>query len=238
MITCTWASNRDVHTFASPPHSRLTNLTSCPSANELTQERVPVTHVVDMHRKSTFGLWFYLARGCSNLTYSVGRALVAHNRLDAALQAAELKGCEADCVYAQLLALRDVAWLDVIRNTTNATLEHAVRNVRACPAAQTRTQAHLYGNPWSERLVMDYATDRFDTALLLRQSTGNFKGKTKFHTEVWMLSALHTSSVHDNLGDYAARFYCHDDPCRELRIVDARGGGCLVCDNCTEHCTT
>lgn len=238
MITCTWAANRDVRTFASPPHSRLTNLTSCPSANELTQERVPVTHAVDMHRKSTFGLWFYLARGCSNLSYSVGRTLVAQNRLDAALQAAELEGCTSKCAYAQLLALRDAAWLDAIRNVSNSTLEHAVCNVRACPAAQTRTQAFLYGDPWSERLVMEYAMDRFDTALLLRQSTGNFRGKSKFHTEVWMLSTLHTSIVHDNLNDYAGRFYCRDDPCRELRIVDARGGGCLVCDNCTEHCVT
>ena len=238
MITCTWAPNRDVHTFASPPHSRLTNLTSCPSENEFAQERVPITHVVDMHRLRSFGLWFYLARGCSNLTYSVGRTLVAHNRLEAALRSAELEGCAADCAHAELLALRDSAYLDTIRNTPNATLAHAVRNVRTCPAAQTRAQAYLYGDPWSEQLVMDYAMDRFDTAMLLRQPTGNFKGKSKFHTEIWMLSTLHTAIIHEDLSNFAGRFYCRHEPCRELRIVDARGGGCLVCDDCTEHCIT
>ena len=87
--TCAPAHGRDATTFASAPRTRLFNQTTCTDGQEVFEDELPVTHVVDMYRNITFGLWFYHARGCSNLTYRMGPTLVAHNRLDAAIQSIE-----------------------------------------------------------------------------------------------------------------------------------------------------
>jgi len=50
---------------------------------------LPVTHVGGPHRGPTDsgGLWFYYARGCSDLLWDMGRTLVARNRVHAAVLA-------------------------------------------------------------------------------------------------------------------------------------------------------
>ena len=43
---------------------------------------LPVTHTVAPHE---YGLWFYYARGCSDMLWNVGRTILARNRCHAAL---------------------------------------------------------------------------------------------------------------------------------------------------------
>ena len=53
---------------------------------------LPVTHTAPrpaQHYRVEHGVWFYYARGCSELFYNVGKTLAAQNRIDAALQLAE-----------------------------------------------------------------------------------------------------------------------------------------------------
>ena len=69
-------------------------------------QRLPVTHrstrkpalslgkvvsrVSNLHHRLEHGVWFYYARGCSDLYYSVGNMLAASNKVDAALQLATM----------------------------------------------------------------------------------------------------------------------------------------------------
>ena len=46
---------------------------------------LPVTHVRDAHTALGAGIWYYYARGCSDLHWNAGRTLLARNRVHAAL---------------------------------------------------------------------------------------------------------------------------------------------------------
>ena len=234
--TCARASGRDASTFAAAPRTRLFNQTTCTDGREVFEEEVPVTHVVDMFRNITFGLWFYLARGCSNLTYRMGPTLVAHNRLDAAIQSGLAPPCLGDCVQERLYELKGAARYNVIRSLRNDTFAHAVGDVQACPDEQTRMQAYLYGDIWAEPLIMERAMYRYQSVLLLEQPTGNYLGPVKFHTEVWMLSPHRTVDIHWHIHAYTHLFRCRGVPCKRLWLQRALHGTCLVCDGCTEHC--
>ena len=76
--------------------------TSCAPNEELghSHKLLPVTHVRDAYSYSVsrgMGIWYYYARGCSDLYWNTGRTLLARNRIHAALLAeARLRGVAVD----------------------------------------------------------------------------------------------------------------------------------------------
>jgi hypothetical protein len=160
--------------------------------------------------------------------------LTAHNRLHAAMQSEAALKCSEACVQEKLHALKSRS-RGAIRFMPNNTFNHALSAATDCPDTQERLQSFLYGDVWTEDMLLRNTDNHVDTVMLLRQPTGNYMGAVKFHTEVWMLSKLRTYDIHARIHTYADRFRCRGEPCQRLRLVPA-GGGCLVCDSCTEHC--
>jgi hypothetical protein len=72
-----------------PQNLAYTRYLPCSPPHELTQDHVflPVTHVGGPRRGpvTSGGLWFYYARGCSDLLWNTGRSMLARNRVHAAV---------------------------------------------------------------------------------------------------------------------------------------------------------
>ena len=118
----------------------------CEPPSELEQSDVwlPVTHVGGPSRGPTDsgGLWFYYARGCSDLQWNVGRSLLVRNRAHAAVRIEQLRAAQAspmrmplsELEAAQLVAAwiraRHPKWapLRAVRHFlgANATIEQAI----------------------------------------------------------------------------------------------------------------
>ena len=56
-----------------------------PAGLGVDEQLVPVTHMADKTNHAGRGIWFYFARGCSDLLWDVGRTLLSRNRAHAAM---------------------------------------------------------------------------------------------------------------------------------------------------------
>ena len=92
---------------------------------------LPVTHTANEGR-GTHGLWFYYARGCSDLLWYVGRTLLARNRCAAALALERLARGGSDRDAAERLASSTAA-------STPTRLDGLLK--------QTRTRANRFLKP-------------------------------------------------------------------------------------------
>jgi len=110
----TWTSywNAPAHTAfvlsqacPSPVHPSILRL-AAPHSDEH-RTLLPVVHqrdpAIGSYSLRPKGLWMYFAEGCSDVMWAPGRALVAHNRIDAMLRVLMLeRACNASCAGASL----------------------------------------------------------------------------------------------------------------------------------------
>ena len=216
-----WRENVSVLAYWNAPAATLFEHThSCHTNQELFTPGtwLPVTHQSDPPSPSASlrprGLWWYYARGCSDMYWNPGRSFVARDRLEAMLRVLMLNhSCDAGCASAILLS-------HVLRNprgiwdrkhfnssfTRSPGLRGAVEAAIASSLADATSTACPRGSPHrgasphtAEGVAMSLASSAyfdFRLAFLLRargyhslQLTFQPKGGSntfgKWHTELW-----------------------------------------------------
>ena len=90
--------------FALPSALSMFSNTSCGAGRneELGRNnaRLPVVHVKTKRENYPFGVWFYYARGCSNMTWDTGRTMKARNKCEAPVRQSRAAG-ERDCSHSR-----------------------------------------------------------------------------------------------------------------------------------------
>ena len=74
-------------TFALPRGVRMLRARPSPASvlGRTSHSWLPVTHVHARQDPHQVGIWFYYARGCSDLAWNVGETLLVRNRCDAVI---------------------------------------------------------------------------------------------------------------------------------------------------------
>ena len=221
-----WRENVSVLAYwNAPAGTRFEHTHSCHANQELFTPGVwlPVTHQSDPPSRSASlrprGLWWYYARGCSDMYWNPGHSFVARDRLQAMLHVLMLnRSCDAGCASATVLShvLRNprAIWDRKHYNssfTTSPGLRGAVEAAIASSLADATSTACPRGSPHrgasphtAEGVAMSLASSAyfdFRLAFLLRargyhslQLTFQPKGGSntfgKWHTELWDIRDL------------------------------------------------
>lgn len=114
--------------WALPPGVAFLVNRSCVPASELGQNhaRLPVTHT---KVGASLGLWFYYARGCSDLTWDVGRTLFSLNRLSLLVELVQRHGAAVGAALDEGAALARAAAL--VRRIAPRAAAHALLRARS-----------------------------------------------------------------------------------------------------------
>lgn len=174
---------------------------------------LPVTHTHTRSDSTVVGLWFYYARGCSDVAWPVGRTLLVRNRCHAAVavhQRAQRPRPSWDQAVAQVAASLAQAsarlalvGLEVIRaldiSAMKAALDECARgNLSATQPAPLMLAAHTaldFVTTVSLRLLRSTPRE-LDTVQMYQQPQGDPGAKgIRFATEIWDVRSLMASTL-------------------------------------------
>lgn len=199
-----------------PEDTRFTHdgTTSCAYNAELGRQhaKLPVVHQTDPPVADAMryprGMWYFYARGCSDVHVDTGRPFVAANRLSAILQLHMLEpSCNRSCAVTRVVekvtapthakrlwGQKKSRWPHgngtdlpgLVRQACDATIDAASR---PCPLQAEGVAMTLAGSAHFD-LYMPPILRRhgYDSLLLLFQPKGGSNKFLKWHTEIWDVS--------------------------------------------------
>ena len=209
----TSSSVRVLEYWNAPEDTRFTHdgVTSCAYNSELGQSHVtlPVVHQTDPPMADAMryprGMWYFYARGCSDVRFDTGRSFVAANRLSAILQLYMLEpSCNRTCAATRVVdkvtapthakrlwGQKRSRWphgngtdlSGLVRQACDATIDAAAR---PCPLQAEGLAMTLAGSAHFDLYMPPILRHHgYDSLQLLFQPKGGSNKFLKWHTEIW-----------------------------------------------------
>lgn len=222
--------------WSAPPHLRFRRGEACAVNDELQVSDVwlPVVHTIDKFSKTTKGMWFYYARGCSDLEYRTGRTLSAKNRLHAALKLTLNDTCSFGCSSKILANV-----LSPLEQNSDVVMR-ALADTLYCPVNDRSLEYSLLsGSDHLDEYNFHLLKKRgYDTLQLLFQPQGGPRD-SNWQTEVWDVrgSCFEDYKLRRNLSAVGRHFRCRGVTCEPYFVRDLSERECLSCDLCMRQCS-
>lgn len=232
-VACTSHTHEEGHrAWSAPQHLKFLRPSTCSVNDELQLSHawVPIVHVRDKYEAATKGMWFYYARGCSNLEYDTGQTLAAKNRLHAALKLTMNATCSFECARALLAKTLITLTRDV------ALISKALDDTLYCPVDRRHAEySHLSGSGYLEPYIYERLRFRgYDSLQLLFQPQGG-RYDANWQTEILDIRDEKPDANLD-ISRIRKHFRCNGGPCNATFVRDTSGRQCLVCGTCRSQC--